>query len=81
MTDRHDLDLALDALTDTERGALSAAAADARDRHLADGAPRMAALWHAVADAAAASRDRERSAFRAWQTEVDGGVVTFGEDA
>lgn len=81
MTNRHDLDLALDALTDVERRALCSAAAEARDRQLADDAPRLAAVWHSIADAAAASRDRERAAFRQWQTEVDGGIVTFGEDS
>ena len=80
MTARHDLALALDALTDHERDALAFAAAEARDRHVADNAPRMAAVWHAVADAAATSRDRQRATIAAMEAEFDFGVVTFGED-
>lgn len=80
MTDRHDLDRALDALTTHERSAVASAAAEARDRNVDEGHARLAALWHAVADSAAAARDRERESFRAWQLEVDARVVTSPED-
>ncbi len=80
MTDLSDLDRALDDLDPAERSALAVAAAEARDRHAAAGAPRMAALWSAVACAAADSRDRERTTLAAMQDDLDGGIVTLGED-
>lgn len=72
MPDRpaHDVDLALDALTHTERQAIAYAAAERRDLTLADGAPRLAALWHALAVAAAEANDREAAAFREWSEQL-----------
>lgn len=72
MNDLNDLDRALDDLDAVERSALALAAAEARDRHVAAGAPRTAAVWHAFAVAAADSRDRERATLAAMQADLDG---------
>ncbi len=80
MTYRHDLDTARDDLDAVERSALGVAAAELRDRHAAAGAARTAAVWAAVACAAADSRDRERTTLAAMQDDLDGGAVHFGED-
>lgn len=79
MTDLTDLDRALDDLDPAERSALAVAAAEARDRHAAAGAARMAAFWSAVSCAAADSRDRERATLAALQADLDGGTATFGD--
>jgi len=81
MSERSDLDRALDDLDPADRSGFAVAAAEARDRHASAGAHRMAALWSAIACAAADSRDRERSTLAAMQDDLDGGTVTFGEDA
>ena len=72
MTDLTDLDRALDALTDVERRALTVAAAELRDARDAAGEPRMAAVWSALAVAAAEAVDRERSTIGEMQRDFDG---------
>jgi hypothetical protein len=75
-----DIDRALDDLAIAERVALAVAAAEKRDAANGAGERRMAAFWNALACAAADSRDRERALLRTWEDDLNGGIVTFGED-
>lgn len=70
MHEPHVIDEALDALTASERRAIAYAAAERRDMTMSDGAPRMAALWHALAVAAAEANDREAAAFQSWSQQL-----------
>jgi hypothetical protein len=61
MSDLTDLDLALEALHETERRALARAVVGLRDVRAASGDHRIAAVFAALAVAAVSASDRERS--------------------
>lgn len=76
----NDIDRALDDLDAADLRAVKAAAHEAGRRHLDDGAPRHAALWHALSVIAAEAEDRRAATLLALEREFDAGVVTFDGD-
>ncbi len=71
---------AVENLTDSERRALIGAAAGFRDRHAADGTPRLAEFWNALAAFVAEVSDAEHAAFEEMETGLSGGVAEIVDD-